>query len=148
MVCARGVDGPGGLRSCPEGDSKKVHKAELHEVRCCKEQEFDSGGWTSKCGDFDEWIKGRSKIDGECHSLSFWDAFRLCNDADGRLCTKEEVENSCVKGTGCSYDREQVWTCTEEGGDCTENAECCGGQCHQGGYCLEDVDFLDEKVHF
>ncbi len=146
MVCARGVD-RAGLRSCREGDSRKVHKDEEHEVRCCKEQKFNRGGWSSNCEDFDEWIKGRSKIDNECHYLSFWDAFQLCNDADGRLCTKTEVEKSCVKGTGCSYDREQVWTCTEEGGECTESAECCGGQCHQNGQCLEDVEFLDQKVH-
>ena len=140
VVCGRGVDGPGGLASCSEGDSQKVHKDEKHEVRCCKEQESDGGGWSSKCGNFDKLIKGRSKIDGECHYLSFWDAFRLCNDADGRLCTKEEVENSCVKGTGCSYDKQQVWTCTEEGGDCTESAACCSGRCHPDhGYCTYDI---------
>jgi len=61
VVCARGVDGPGGSRSCEEGDSMKVHIDEEHEVRCCKEQEFNGGGWSSKCGDFDEWIRGALK---------------------------------------------------------------------------------------
>eukprot|EP00986_Skeletonema_menzelii_P010484 scaffold5099_cov135-Skeletonema_menzelii.AAC.6 len=139
VVCGRGVDGPGGLKSCGAGDSQKVHKDEEHEVRCCKEQEFNGGGWSGKCRNFDERIKGRSKIGGKCHYLSFWDAFRKCNDADGRLCTKEEVENSCVKGTGCSYDWKQVWTCTEEEGDCLESAECCSGRCHPDGYCTYDI---------
>ena len=47
VVCGRGVDGPGGLASCSEGDSQKVHKDEKHEVRCCKEQESDGGGWSN-----------------------------------------------------------------------------------------------------
>lgn len=120
---------------CAEGDEKKVHKDELHEVRCCAEKEFNGGGWTSKCGDFDSWIKGRSKIDGSCQVAAFWDAFIMCNDADGRLCTKEEMENSCTKGTGCGHDNDLVWTCSEEGWDCTESAECCSGQCRSNGSC-------------
>jgi len=135
VVCGRGVDGPGGLRSCEEGDAKKVNKEEVHEVRCCKEQEDNGGGWRSKCEDFDPWIKGRSKIESECHKKRFWDAFHLCNDADGRLCTKEEIENSCTKGTGCGHDADLVWTCTEEDGDCSASVECCNGLCYANGKC-------------
>lgn len=131
VVCGNGV----GTSKCPEGDRKKVHKDEEHEVRCCKEQREDGGGWRGKCEDYDDWLSARSKIWGSCHITTLEEAFQLCNDADGRLCTKEEVENSCTKGTGCNYNYELVWTCAEEGWDCTESAECCNGKCDPDGRC-------------
>ena len=76
---------------------------ELHEVRCCKEKEFDGGGWKGNdlCIDhYDDWIRAKSKIDGECLVLSFLNALQTCNNVGGRLCTKPEVEASCTKGTG------------------------------------------------
>ena len=135
VVCGRGVDGPGGLRSCAEGDAKQVHKDEKHEVRCCKEQEFNGGGWSGRCEEYDDWLKGKSKINGACHETTFEVAFQLCNNADGRLCTKEEIENSCTKGTGCGHDADLIWTCAEEGGDCSASVECCSGHCHADGWC-------------
>lgn len=135
VVCGRGVDGPGGLAPCDEGDALQVHKDEVHEVRCCREREFDGGGWTGRCEEYDDWLRARSKIGGACHRDTFWDAFRRCNDADGRLCTKEEIENSCAKGTGCGHDGDLVWTCTEEGGDCSASVECCNGECRGNGKC-------------
>mmetsp|Transcript_14306 Transcript_14306/g.23868 ORF Transcript_14306/g.23868 Transcript_14306/m.23868 type:complete len:83 (+) Transcript_14306:285-533(+) len=74
-----------------------------------------------------------SKSMGCVHQETFWDALYVCNDTDGRLCTKGEVENSCTKGTGCRHDADLVWTCTEKGGDCSASADCCNGHCHADG---------------
>ena len=103
-----------------------------------QKREFNGDGWSvrsSRCEEYDDWLKGKSKINGVCHETTFEVAFELCNEADGRLCTKEEVENSCTKGTGCGHDADLIWTCTEEDGDCTASVECCSGHCHADGWC-------------
>lgn len=32
------------------------------------------------------------------------------------MCTKEEVEDNCTRGTGCGYDWRMIWTSTSGGG--------------------------------
>ena len=112
---------------------------EVHEVRCCvyeddfweafDEDPFDEG-WKQKCRD-DEFIDvlGKSKFEGECFEENFNTARYICDEAGGRLCSAEELLNSCTKGTGCRHDREMIWTCTEEYEFCEEANECCSGIC-------------------
>ena len=137
VVCGRGVGD--GLRSCPEGEVELVSVDEVHEVRCCvyeddfweafDEDPFDEG-WKQKCRD-DEFIDvlGKSKFEGECFEENFNTARYICDEAGGRLCSAEELLNSCTKGTGCRHDREMIWTCTEEYEFCEEANECCSGIC-------------------
>ena len=133
VVCGIGV-GPG-LTVCDEGDAKQVNKDELHEVRCCKELDGNDNGWFSKCEEHNSGLTGRSSLDGQCHETTFDAAYQLCANADGRLCTKEEVEASCTQGTGCGHDTDLIWTCTEEGGACSASIECCSGHCNENGGC-------------
>eukprot|EP00568_Trieres_chinensis_P010876 CAMPEP_0183314310 /NCGR_PEP_ID=MMETSP0160_2-20130417/48068_1 /TAXON_ID=2839 ORGANISM="Odontella Sinensis, Strain Grunow 1884" /NCGR_SAMPLE_ID=MMETSP0160_2 /ASSEMBLY_ACC=CAM_ASM_000250 /LENGTH=163 /DNA_ID=CAMNT_0025479609 /DNA_START=52 /DNA_END=543 /DNA_ORIENTATION=- len=137
VVCGRGVGDD--LTVCEEGEQKLVSVDTFHEVRCCKDGEPVSG-WRLKCTDPDlDGVVGRSKIWrewGECHEENFYEAFDICEEAGGRLCTKYEVMNSCTKGTGCRHDRDMIWTCTGEGDYCENNSECCSGSCI-GDACME-----------
>lgn len=114
---------------------------EVHEVRCCVYEDDFWGdaldeGWRSKCRD-EEFIDvlGKSKFDSECFEVDFFTAYDICHDAGGRLCSADEILNSCTKGTGCRHDREMIWTCTEEYEPCEEGTECCTGICNGDGEC-------------
>jgi len=138
VVCGRGVRE--GLKRCGEGGMDERHVDDLHEVRCCKDGEGAGGGWSHKCLDEEEYfdVLARTKVDWYdelCHEENFYDALEICDEAGGRLCTKEEVLNSCTKGTGCGHDNDLIWTCTPEDGECGQSSECCSGVCHGDGYC-------------
>jgi len=141
VVCGRGFDGAGGIAECAEGDFKKVHKDTKHEVRCCLESSVAVAGWSSKCiSTF--WnknlIKGRSKLANDVcyHDSTFEEASELCKAVGGRLCSKEEIQNQCTKGTGCGHDGDHTWACTENGkSGCTVSEDCCSGHCHADGTC-------------
>ena len=137
VVCGRGVDD--GPAFCDEGGVDLVPIGEVHEVRCCvyeddfweafDEDPFDEG-WKQQCRD-DEFIDvlGKSKFEGECYEENFNTARFICAEAGGRLCSAEELMNSCTRGTGCGHDHEMIWTCTEEYEFCEEANECCSGIC-------------------
>merc|ERR1711862_373541 len=36
----------------------------------------------------------------------------ICEENGGRLCTKEEHEVGCTRGTGCSFDDDLIWSKT------------------------------------
>jgi len=133
VVCGRGVGE--GLRACPEGEMLEEDAESFHEVRCCRDG--PGNGWRRRCRDRDAhgYVFGKSQFDGHCHVLDFYDAIDLCEEFDGRLCTKDEILSSCTKGTGCGHDRELIWTCTEEFDDCVQNSECCSGMCDEDGVC-------------
>jgi len=77
-----------------------------HEVRCCSNVAIE--GWLKRAG-CNVWTSSRS--DGVCYaSKNFFEAECLCNKLDGRLCTKEEIDDSCSQGTGCGFDHQVVWT--------------------------------------
>eukprot|EP00579_Thalassiosira_antarctica_P017720 CAMPEP_0201941952 /NCGR_PEP_ID=MMETSP0903-20130614/48067_1 /ASSEMBLY_ACC=CAM_ASM_000552 /TAXON_ID=420261 /ORGANISM="Thalassiosira antarctica, Strain CCMP982" /LENGTH=227 /DNA_ID=CAMNT_0048484153 /DNA_START=150 /DNA_END=830 /DNA_ORIENTATION=+ len=133
VACGRGIDGDGGLSSCPEGDSLLANVDSLHEVRCCRDGA--ASGWKQKCADDHPNVFARSEIEGLCHEVSFLDAYALCGADGGRMCTAAEIFGSCAIGTGCNWDRELVWTCGEAGGACGEGSDCCSGRCGAGGEC-------------
>lgn len=84
---------------------------DLNVARCCRDCSGRScnkgNGWKTKC----TLAQGRSKIDGECSGqVDFFSAKAFCESIQGgRLCTAEEVQSSCVKGTGCNYDTKMMW---------------------------------------
>eukprot|EP00984_Skeletonema_dohrnii_P031417 scaffold23882_cov72-Skeletonema_dohrnii-CCMP3373.AAC.1 len=61
-------------------------------------------------------------------------------DSNTRLCTPLEVENSCARGTGCNFDKEQVWACAYDGHACEADAECCGSCVN--GTCAGEVNLF------
>merc|ERR1719491_1974702 len=81
-----------------------------HEVRCCSDVAKD--GWSKRAG-CTVWTE--SSFDSVCYaSKNFLEAECICGKHDGRVCTKEEIEGNCSQGTGCGFDREVVWTSTDE----------------------------------
>ena len=145
VACGRGADGEGGLAACPEGDSQLVAADSLHEVRCCRDGA--ASGWKQQCADRPG-VYARSTLDGQCHAAIFEDARALCDAAGGRICTADEVLDSCAKGTGCNHDRELVWACAAAGAACGEGSACCSGRCGPGGQCLLWPDNVVENPGF
>jgi len=89
--------------------SRWADSSETHEVRCCSDSPID--GWTKR-GDSCPWAESDRGMDG-CHSdKTFAEAEAVCEAAGARLCTKEELEGNCTRGTGCSHDRRLIWSST------------------------------------
>lgn len=132
MVCGRGWDG---CDESPEGEPLPADVNSVHEVRCCRDCVNDgpcNRSWKQQCTWFDEEVYGKSKINRSCVATTFYDAIDKCESIGGRLCTATEVLEECVRGTGCSFDNEMVWTCTYDEGECEFDVECCSGWCEDG----------------
>lgn len=136
LVCGRG-DIPD--KPCAEGLEGTAPIDTVHEVRCCRDCEGlnCSKPWKRKCTDFDANLWARTKYAGECKTGTFAEAIDFCRNIPGentRLCTPDEVKNSCTKGTGCQFDREQIWSCAYDGHVCNSDEDCCG-TCNSSGVC-------------
>ena len=46
------------------------------------------------------------------HHLTFASLLTQTQDAGGRLCTADELEDAVGKGTGCGYDGKKMWSST------------------------------------
>lgn len=115
-----------------------VNMNDAHEVRCCRDCVNDgpcSKQWKQKCS-YDPEVYARSRFGGTCYEVDFCSAMDVCAQRGARLCTPEEVLESCAEGTGCSYDKEMVWACMWETGGCEFDEECCSGRCSSNGECL------------
>jgi len=79
-----------------------------HEVRCCSDDEI--AGWKK----YNNCPYTQSVLIGECYAeQNFFMAECICGKYNGRLCTREEIEDSnCARGTGCGFDNDLVWTQT------------------------------------
>ena len=142
LVCGRGdiEDKP-----CAEGLDGTALIDEVHEVRCCRDCTGISCSkpWKRKCGAFEPNLFARSKFAGVCKRGTFEEALDFCRnagDSNTRLCTPLEIENSCAKGTGCNFDKEQVWACAYDGHACEADAECCGSCVN--GTCAGEFDLF------
>lgn len=112
-----------------DGVVEVIGMNDSHAVRCCRECTNGCGdGWREQCPSYDDEIWAKSILGG-CHVEDFCTASDICADKGGRLCTPEEVLESCTKGTGCNFDRELIWACMYEEGECTLDEECCSGKC-------------------
>lgn len=91
---------------------------ETHEVRCCRDQA--KSGWTkySACP-YNVWGESILKAlpdapsDGCYHAETYSSAAAICTANDGRLCTKQELLSDCSRGSGCSHDRDLIWSSSE-----------------------------------
>lgn len=93
---------------------------ELRAVRCCA----DDGDlyWvdkryppTEKCpvwggSELANWPFINNPDYAECHFTTHYEASYICEANGGRLCTLLELANGCSSGTGCSYDKEFIWS--------------------------------------
>jgi len=89
-------------------DDEVADNNKPHDVRCCSNTVQEEWKKSAKCG-----IWATSRIDGKCsYNKSFLEAKCICEEAGGRLCTKDELKNNCSVGTGCGLDLKVVWSMT------------------------------------
>mmetsp|Transcript_30566 Transcript_30566/g.71584 ORF Transcript_30566/g.71584 Transcript_30566/m.71584 type:complete len:1742 (-) Transcript_30566:198-5423(-) len=88
---------------------------EMHEVRCCRESSTDlsAEGWITNGGACTN-IWAMSNIstygDGCVHEATYASAEGYCNSVGGVVCEKQWVIDGCTRGSGCSHDKDLVWT--------------------------------------
>jgi len=117
----------GSVDGCSEGKERLVGVSTKHEVRCCKDGNEAGNGFSFR-NDCD--VLAGSKFGGVCyHDMNFADAMQLCSNVGGRLCSRNEIENRCTKGTGCQHDKDLVWACSGSNVDCGTDSDCCSGSC-------------------
>jgi len=94
-------------------------------------------------------LVGLGESETKCHHAeNYVAAVELCTNNNARLCTKEEILNSCTKGSGCSHDSDLVWTSTFAQGNFSERQwVSCGatGRCGSTGGKLVDKSDANEK---
>jgi hypothetical protein len=78
--------------------------SESHAFRCCANSNLGSG-WIKRAG-CDVWAESLTP----CQDATQEEAASRCEAAGARLCTKEEYENKCTRGTGCQYDGRLNWS--------------------------------------
>merc|ERR1711971_1303479 len=87
---------------------------EKHEVRCCADSRLPGFKANSICTlQLGREVWGESKFGDECyHSKTHAGAMDICESVGARLCTKEEIQADCTRGTGCNHNHDLVWTST------------------------------------
>ena len=101
-----------GGTSCSETEYC-ADSAEEHEVGCCADTEVENFVQVSGCSVWSERDFGNSDSDDCQHALNFDAATEFCEAHGGRLCTADELESGCTRGTGCSHDSDMLWSSTE-----------------------------------
>merc|ERR1712232_724738 len=102
------ADGSADSSDDDDSSSFPADNSELHEVRCCSDVQLP--GWSKKfwCD-----VYAKSVFDKQCfHKKNYTTAEAICTDNNGRLCTKEELEQNCAAGTGCGHDFDFIWSST------------------------------------
>jgi hypothetical protein len=88
---------------------------ESHEVSCCADSAVVGFAqkYPTTCSD----VWGERDANGaECqHELDYVGAVNFCTSIGGRMCTANEIQRDCTKGTGCAHDFDLVWTSTPYG---------------------------------
>jgi len=96
----------GRKNKCPNEPNGVFDYDVPHEVSCCSDT--SKPGWKKRrnCN-----VWAQSKFDGKCmRNKNFLEAECICEKYGARLCTKQEANRSCARGTGCGNDRRLVWT--------------------------------------
>jgi len=91
--------------------------------------------WTYTGTDAHNWTRNedgnctmyvRAKVD-HCVSMDWDKAVQLCEDAGGRLCTRDEIENGCARTEnrteGCKYNFHMIWSSTKNSTNSTNSAD-------------------------
>jgi hypothetical protein len=144
---------------CSAEPPRCAPNAEEHEVSCCSATNVTPGDgvndWVRNFRDTcdgDVWgLRRPSGRNGSCnHAATYDEAIAWCADLGGRLCTANEINTDCTRGSGCSHDADLMWTsdggytCNEFGNEFTVPAandfwvsDCVGGL----------SDLVDYHVH-
>lgn len=102
----------GGAASGAEGAIVCAAVDARHEVRCCSD--VAKSGYTKKSG-CSVWGESQFSGAGCVSNANFAVANQTCAADGARLCTKQELQDSCTEGSGCGHDGSIVWS----GGPCT-----------------------------
>ena len=98
---------------CGSINEIEAQAKEKHEIRCCST--YPVSGWTRNSG-CSVWTESDLVGDDgvlKCfHSVNYTEAQTLCAKNGGYVCSKDEVDAGCVKGTGCGHDADLIWTST------------------------------------
>ena len=96
---------PGGNR-CGGETSKLASHSESHPFRCCANNQIGNG-WIKRAN-CDVWAESLQPCEDATHDQ----ASQRCEDVGARLCTRDEYEARCTRGTGCNYDSKLNWSST------------------------------------
>ena len=96
---------PGGSR-CGGQSSTLAPHSESYPFRCCANSRIGNG-WIKR-DNCDVWAESLQPCEDATHDQ----ATQRCEDAGARLCTKDEYEARCTRGTGCNYDGKLNWSST------------------------------------
>jgi hypothetical protein len=128
---------------------------EEHEVSCCSDTDpgGDYPGWqTTGSGFFPRALcttgifgfRRPNNDNANCnHAASYDAAVAWCADNGGRLCTADEINADCTRGTGCSHDGDLMWTSSpafsSDGVTEADCMDCVAGKFNPtaGGMCTE-----------
>ena len=82
-------------------------------MRCCSHTQL--AGWTRLA---DGCPYAESELEDVClrDGLAFQDAAGFCRGVGGRLCTLDEVQRGCTRGTSCPDDSALIWTSSSTAG--------------------------------
>jgi len=109
-----------------------VSADEKHEVRCCSDSVLPYfGPVTSEKPDFcgvyavsklptlEPYTLGGPAGGLQCYdNVTYSEAVDICTNSYARLCTVDEILDTCTVGTGCQFDNEFIWTCQGNTEDC------------------------------
>lgn len=92
-------------------EDRAAELTELHEVRCCSD--VDRPDYTKVHAACDVWAASEIGNENLCHAgRTYFEAEAACDGDGARLCTRQELSDDCTSGTGCAFNKEQVWSST------------------------------------
>jgi hypothetical protein len=113
---------------CASEDPRCAVDEEEHEVSCCADTDVTpddgvndwvtGGNARALCADRGIWgFRRPDGTNGSCnHAATYEAAAAWCADNGGRLCTADEINADCTRGTGCSHDGDLMWTSSQQVG--------------------------------
>ena len=110
----------------PEGSSQCVAASELHELRCCSNDELPGYEQNEGCSVFAESVFISQQVgdaNGCIDASTFQQGRDICHGDGARLCSAAEIESGCTAGSGCGHDADLV----RSNSPCTPAATDSGG---------------------
>ena len=124
----------GRVGRCPAGEVGHLASDDaVHEIRCCSDadptqppynfsgrwdvsapRQATTAGFVCPYTESPQWGLATEGV-SNCPRGTYDQAAAVCAEVPGaRLCTAYEALNDCLRGTGCGFDNDLVWTATAE----------------------------------
>ena len=124
----------GRVGRCPAGEVGHLASDDaVHEIRCCSDadptkppynfsgrwdvsapRQATTSGFVCPYTESPQWGLATEGV-SNCPRGTYGQAADVCAEVPGaRLCTVYEALNDCLRGTGCGFDNDLVWTATAE----------------------------------